>query len=260
MMMMMKLSMLLLLPSSLAYLLHSPSSFRKRNTMTMCAESVSERLRVECLDSLSRLGSRLSHVEISTIKDVRIVSVEEEAVKVELVSCEDDRCVSLLVPLAFPVRCEMNAEGFDECVIGNVRRLDMASAEVERFEQSQDSLTAATSAMTSAKFTLLDGSFDAASKPSWWRDPVDAELSQACHDARAILNSKDFEHDLRSVATKLASASVAAAKVVNIGPTGILINALDAASKDALSLALPFDTPCQDPVTLRRTIVGAVSA
>jgi len=78
-----------------------------RVTTTMGLESAASRLRSEHLDSLSRLSSRMSKVQVETIKDVQIARVGEDAVELAVVSCEDDRCVSILVPLDLPVVCRL---------------------------------------------------------------------------------------------------------------------------------------------------------
>jgi len=242
-----------------AYTMAATTTRVRRTTTTMCAQSVGERLKLECLDSLSRLGSRMSHVEISTIKDVQVLRVDEDFVEMQVVSCEEDRCVSLLVPLTLPVKCFVNDDGFDECIIQNIHELDKTSADEERFQKDRAETEAQTDAPTSAKFVVHSAS-SAVAKPWWWVEPpkYDVDLSNACLDTRAILNSKDFEHDLVAVAASLAKARVAAAKVDSVGPNGMLITALDADTRVALSLDLKFDQPCPDAVSLRRSVVGAV--
>mmetsp|Transcript_30332 Transcript_30332/g.97793 ORF Transcript_30332/g.97793 Transcript_30332/m.97793 type:complete len:266 (+) Transcript_30332:22-819(+) len=241
---------------------YAPTSGRRvapRPLTTMGAESAATKLRQECLDALSRLSSRASHVAIQTIKDIQIARVAEDAVDLQVVSCDDDRCVALHVPLELPVVCRLNEEGFDECVLRNIATLDRESEATARFHDARDAMPQQVA--TSPTLAVYGGGGGFAEKPPWWRDPPrdSLELRTACLDVKDILNGKDFDADLRKVANRLLRREIAAARVDAVGPSGVLLTAIDEATRDPLPVALPFDGgPCADPRELRRSVVGLV--
>jgi len=250
----------------------APTTRRRRGTTLQCHNSVGDVLRAEHLDALSRLAAHLSHAAISTIQDVSIGRVTADTLELQVVSCEDDRCVSLLVPVAFPMACDVDAEDFDACVLNNVRALDATIADDREAVARRQALHETTATKTAAKFRIYEDDakspWSSKHAPVWWADARDDDLRRACADTRDILNSGDFEADRVRVAHKLLltggagrslpHASVLTARVDKIGPNGMLLTALDS-DRAAIALEMPFGQTCDDARALQRAVLGAVA-
>jgi len=223
----------------------------------MTLETASQRLQVDCLDSLSRLAAKFSNVKLQTINQISVSEITESSVQLQVVSCENDSCVSLLVPLEFPNRCNPDSADFDECVINNVYKLDESLVEISKKEEDYNQLD--DSKRTSARFQIQVAD-DARIKPDWWQKPS-GDLKRACADTRDILNSNSFETELFSLTTALIpyqGERVVAAKVDSICPRGMLLTALTN-GQGALSLEFQFPRTVETPKMLHEVILGAVT-
>lgn len=207
--------------------------------------AASERLEVECLDSLSRLASSLCHAELKSIENIMVTKVTPTEVEMQVISCDQETCVSIFVPLLLPEVCDDEAT-FEECVVANVKTLDSrVAAQNVRVEQP----------LVSAKYTILCAEED---KPKWWVDAVDGEMKRACADTRDILNG-EFVGEVVRLAQRLAGRAVVSAQIVRLGPAGIMLSAMTDDDRPT-TLDLAFPSVCEDAKSLQRTILGTVAS
>lgn len=206
--------------------------------------AASERLEVECLDSLSRLASSLCHAELKSIENIMVTKVTSTEIEMQVVSCDEETCVSIFVPLLLPEACD-DEETFEECVVANVKTLDSRVAVEHEVPEK----------LVSAKYTVLCAEEE---KPKWWVDAVDGEMKRACADTRDILNG-EFVSEVVRLAQKLAGRAVLSARIVRLGPAGIMMSARTDDDRPT-TLDLEFPAVCEDAKSLQRTILGTVAS
>ena len=210
-------------------------------------------------------------LNIQHIEQVSVRSVAPSHVDIEAVVCEQDGCVSLLVPVPFSQPCvgsspdDSNA-AFEDCVMRNIQELD--SVQLQK---------AASTPSTDASFT----DSVAIEYPSWWIYPTattSLEFAQECSILLGILNEPDFVPDVLTLVTKglrrmlsieEASSSVLQvqlARAVAVGPSGMIfrVQALYYGQVEVVDVPIPFATgglvsvPDNDSKALREAVLDCV--
>ena len=212
--------------------------------------SVAESLRDAHMATLARLASNLKNVKLEDIEEVFVTDVYPDHVKIQVMTCEADGCVSLLVPIEFQRRCD-EGDGFDECVIENVVRLDAAL-----MNDAAARAAAPARPARRARYVTYQAE-DAAAKPAWWPAAApDGELSRACAAAREILNDQ-FHDDVAAIAARRVERAVDFAVVEELCPAGFLVGVGGAAGTDVVDFR--FKCVAQDVDELHAAVVGAVA-
>ena len=82
-------------------------------------------LTTDHLDVLARLASKLKHMRLEDIEQVVVIGLSDHDLELQVMTCEDEECVSVLVPVEFIAPCcQADEEGYEECVLDNLMRLD----------------------------------------------------------------------------------------------------------------------------------------
>lgn len=211
-------------------------------TTSSSSSSVQYRLETECLAALGRLASKFSNAKIDTIEQVIVNKLTECEVELHVVSCDSDKCVSLLLPIQFPTSCEYG-DGFDECVLDNIQHM------------ADDVTVEERPAPYSARYLTH---FEE-EKPQWWVEANNPEMKTACSEARDILNADDFQNDLVQLADKFAYDHFPrAAKVQACGPAGMILITADEEEQRRV-IEYKFPSLCTTPPELKGALLGAVA-
>lgn len=72
--------------------------------------------------TLARLASNLKNIRLEDIEEVVVTVCDGTHLELQVMTCEDDGCACVLVPVAFADACDDGAD-FEECVVDNVARL-----------------------------------------------------------------------------------------------------------------------------------------
>jgi hypothetical protein len=84
-----------------------------------------DHLTTEHLDVLARLASKLKHMRLEDIEQVFVIGLSDRELELQVMTCEEEECVSVLVPVEFIMPCSMGDEGdYEECVLDNLLKLD----------------------------------------------------------------------------------------------------------------------------------------
>jgi hypothetical protein len=82
-------------------------------------------LTTEHLDVLARLASKLKHMRLEDIEQVIVIGLSDHDLELQVMACEVEECVSVLVPVEFIAPCcQADEAGFEECVLDNLMKLD----------------------------------------------------------------------------------------------------------------------------------------
>ena len=82
-------------------------------------------LTTDHLDVLARLASKLKHMRLEDIEQVIVIGLSDHDLELQVMTCEDEECVSVLVPVEFIAPCcQADEEGYEECVLDNLMKLD----------------------------------------------------------------------------------------------------------------------------------------
>jgi hypothetical protein len=82
-------------------------------------------LTTDHLDVLARLASKLKHMRLEDIEQVVVIGLSDHDLELQVMTCEDEECVSVLVPVEFIAPCcQADEEGYEECVLDNLMKLD----------------------------------------------------------------------------------------------------------------------------------------
>ena len=242
-----------------------PSSGPRRVSVAAPLRSVSEDLRTAHMASLARLASNLKNIRIEDIEEVFVTAVDGVHIDIQVMTCEDDGCVSVLVPITFPERCDEGADDFEECVVENVLRLDAGLVGRRAVESPGEGAAPARPARPAAmaRFVTLGGAAaeEIRELPDWWRaaDGLDGALRRACADAREILNDR-FHDDVAKIARSAVDGPIGSAVVDELCPAGFLVvvgDYFEEAKKDVLPFR--FERLATDVDSLHANVLGAVA-
>ena len=82
-------------------------------------------LTTDHLDVLARLASKLKHMRFEDIEQVIVIGLSDHDLELQVMTCEDEECVSVLVPVEFIAPCcQADEEGYEACVLDNLMKLD----------------------------------------------------------------------------------------------------------------------------------------
>jgi hypothetical protein len=143
-------------------------------------------------------------------------------VDIQAVICEDDGCVTLKVPVPFPVPCvvgdrDTEDEEEEHCVLDNLHRLDVQAQETIRTLEWNEVHHEDVAAEHRMHRELLKeatggGGDESLHFPKWWVYPssTNDELRRACDSIRKLLNDDEFRSAVASMATQAMDAASAA--------------------------------------------------
>jgi len=190
------------------------AAYSPARRLVVAQSGVSEALTRDHMATLARLVSSLKGIQLGDIEEVIVTRVDESSLELQVLTCEDDGCVMVLVPVAFARPCD-DPDSFEECVLSNVQRLDaslVAGSAAAAAPSTRDS--------AAARF-ITHAATDAADRPDWWRRAADGALDRACADARDVLNT-EFAADVAAIAGR-AGAPASGARVEDLCPAGLVV-------------------------------------
>jgi hypothetical protein len=164
-------------------------------------------------------------LDIKDIEHVQVLEVDNKHLDIQAVICEDDGCVTLKVPVPFPVPCVVGDRDTEEdeehCVLSNLHRLDLQAQETIRILEWNEVHHEDVAAKHRMRKELLreatgGGGDDVLHFPTWWVYPSSTtttsdELRRACDGIRKLLNDDEFRSAVASLATQAMDAASAAA-------------------------------------------------
>jgi hypothetical protein len=191
---------------------------------------------------LARLASAYSppgySIDLSSINNVRCLCVDNKHLEIEAVVCDGYECSSLLVPVDFPIECNLDY-GLEDCVLNNVQNLDkqgdgLIQDRMHVFANEEE-------AQKAYEVFKLVGASDylkpsAAKFPEWWIPPTSSEDVSECNMIETLLNEADWQLEMRELCKLALQQSgdagfiyeeddVQLALVKAIGPSGMVLEA-----------------------------------
>jgi hypothetical protein len=159
----------------------------------------------------------------------------------------------------------------EECIMDNLLSLDeQAQIRIKEIEWNQ------THEEDDAKWSAELKSQDHLDFPSWWVPPQQMPMAEECETVRALLNSDEFQPEVRALATQglLVAGDVSGdyvieqAAVAAVCPTGVYMRAKAKSSglfdgmEEAKILEIPvaFGREMAEVEALRSAILGAVAS
>ena len=189
------------------------------------------------LSRLAAANSKDSSLKLENIRHVEILAVDNGRIDISAVVCDDESCVTILVPIDFLYTCSDDC-GKEECILGNISELDELTIKV------LENLT--------AQISLDDGLLRdyygqaAIDHPSWWVSAYEmgrsltsytistnTDMVQACNDMKALLNDASFEDEIKHFARHLVAIqghrsheALQARRVTAVGARGFCMRVL----------------------------------
>lgn len=220
------------------------------------------------MGALARLAAAFSPnaLQLKQIEHVNVLVVDNQHLDIEAVVCEDDGCVTLLIPVQFPSPCDDNNGGMDECVIDNLLMLDDHAATVIEQKELRERSQTADDYWRQELITC--GDYD--ELPHWWM----AGLPSDCTTIQSLLNGEDFLHEIKSLAfhhlqSQVVNRSfrVEQAAVAGLCPSGMILRArvteaplFAEETTQVRTVSIQFPYPVSTVEELRSQVLGAVSA
>ena len=68
-------------------------------------EIAASHLTTDHLDVLARLASKLKHMRLEDIEQVVVIGLSDHDLELQVMTCEDEECVSVLVPVEYIAPC-----------------------------------------------------------------------------------------------------------------------------------------------------------
>jgi len=180
---------------------------------------------------MARLASKYApagyDIDITNINEVRLQKLGSSSISIETIICEANECAALLVPITFAEECVLDDE-LRECVSRNINTLDIEGYNIGEekdriFEEGKEALKA---------YDVLLQSFDVdelktglSTLPDWWESPTSTEDISECGLIEELLNGKDFQSMLRSLALYMLPSErrLGAVAVKLVGCRGMLL-------------------------------------
>lgn len=219
---------------------------------------------------LARLVAATSHADIRNIRDLHVIGLDGNHMDVAATVCEQESCVSLAVPLAFPHPCpdgnvvpEDDATAFEQCVLDNIHELDELNNQnpAQPVGQEQQATERHLEALRRTDNVEL---------PSWWVHPGgEQQITDECNSLLRILNEDNFQVDIRNLAAAEAGfdndyrSIVQWAAVVAVGPAGMVVRATvghdrDGDQLETVEIPIRFPETAQGSEQLRDAVLTAV--
>eukprot|EP00542_Grammatophora_oceanica_P011258 CAMPEP_0194032642 /NCGR_PEP_ID=MMETSP0009_2-20130614/5535_1 /TAXON_ID=210454 /ORGANISM="Grammatophora oceanica, Strain CCMP 410" /LENGTH=444 /DNA_ID=CAMNT_0038673149 /DNA_START=45 /DNA_END=1379 /DNA_ORIENTATION=- len=132
---------------------------------------------------------------LKNIEHVEVLDVDENHLDIQAVVCNNDEgCVTVKVPVAFPHTCA-DADDVEGCILDNFYELDhVAEERIEEIQWSEKR-----SELTQSSWKQLTNR-DKGDLPSWWIPPF--ALAEECDTLRSLLNEEDFQEELVALAVQ----------------------------------------------------------
>jgi hypothetical protein len=157
-------------------------------------------------------------LDIRDIEHVQVLTVDNHHLDIQAVVCESDGCVTLQVPVEFPVPCtvggadEVEQETEVHCVLDNLHRLDEQAQEAIRkleWNEIHHEDVAAEARMHQELLRASTGE-DSLQLPEWWVHPPSAsDMRRECDSLRKLLNDDEFRTAVSAMATRAMDAAAA---------------------------------------------------
>jgi hypothetical protein len=232
------------------------------------AEELSRRM-----SSLARLACAFSppghSLALNDIESVSVIEIDESHIDLAAVICEDGGCVTVKVPVIFPLPCDNSDD--EECILDQFDKLDHAADHVlENLKTGEESRQE-----REVQWKELI-SKEGLSYPSWWENEASIELGRECQSIKDLLNQEDFQPEIQCLALSgllsghqippetfvLEKAGVAAVCV-----NGLCVKARIArhsisaeATKEIVQIPLQFGTVATNVADLRAAVLGLVAS
>lgn len=159
-------------------------------------------------------------LDLRDIEHVQLLEVDNKHLDIQAVVCEDDGCVTLKVPVTFPVPClvgdaDVEEEDEEHCVLDNLQRLDLQAQETIRKLEWNELHHEDVAAEHRMHRELLreatggGGGDDALHFPTWWvhLSSTDDIMRRECDSLRKLLNDDEFRSAVASMATQAMDAA-----------------------------------------------------
>jgi hypothetical protein len=193
---------------------------------TALAESLSQKY----LSTLARLACAFAPdghgLHLKDLDSVTVLTVDEDHIEISAILCDDGSCVSVAVPVNFPHPCG-GLDDMTECILENINELDHQAegliSGVERKEASRED---------DEKMSHVLINDENIEFPSWWVSPsLIPGMAEECRSVRNLLNEKDFQPEIHSLASQALKESnedgfVEKVGVAAVGPAGLILRAL----------------------------------
>ena len=239
-------------------------SFPSQNDITELLRQDQER--IATLARLAATNCQDSSLILENIRDVHVVAVDSEHIEISAIMCDDESCVTVLVPVRFLNPCNMvDDSGLTECILENILDLDELALQALKQKDLWKKID-------SDEFLMKDYlSQSMTSYPSWWISATETQsysTLKAFQDMKSFLNNHNFEEEIKSFARQLMSNGnsgyqLLRARVTEVGPLGICLRAmvLDKSSSQERGLVIDishrFDKHVSDADSLRRSVLAA---
>jgi hypothetical protein len=225
-------------------------------------------------------------IPLQEIQQVQVLDVFPDHIDIEALICEQDRCVSLAVPVPFPHPCMSSDENdtTSECVLENLESLDVVARQtLEQLEweaanaySPQGFWVADATATATATAAAAAAATATIHYPSWWETPTrwednnnnnnnnnNNELTQECSLLCEILN-EDSQDLIPLVPPRLGYVvDPTVVVVVAIGPAGMILAAnyipLSFSSSSSSSSSSPDATTTTTTTTTPATTTTATA-
>ena len=237
------------------------------------------------LASLSRLACAFSppdhSLSLRDLEQVRVIAIDENHIELSAVVCEEEGCVTILVPVQFPHECGASGDDMEECVLENIVDLDHQAEEVlnEKAKISELDTEDAVAEWCELTDDKVDEDF-----PSWWIAPSSCTrgMEQECAMVRQLLNNVDFQEEVKALAQRglesmqelystEAEYTVHRAAVVAVGPAGFFLRAKVSVRRSIFDdnvefrkINIPFEFSRNEVLwsaeDLRAAVLGAVAS
>lgn len=239
----------------------------------------------EKIATLARLAAthcQDSSLILENIQDVHVLSVDNEHIEISAIMCDDESCVTVLVPVKFLNPCNMEDDSsLTECILDNILDLDELALQAIQHKHLCNEME--------SDDVLMKEYFSESlmSYPTWWISATEmmntvstSSYSNPCsldknsslkvfQDMKSFLNNENFEEEIKSFGRKLMLSNgygryeLLRARVTEVGPLGFCLRAmvLDKTSSQEQGFVTDvyhqFDEYASDADSLRRSVLAA---
>mmetsp|Transcript_18095 Transcript_18095/g.26869 ORF Transcript_18095/g.26869 Transcript_18095/m.26869 type:complete len:330 (-) Transcript_18095:252-1241(-) len=243
------------------------------HTQNHVAELLSQdKDRTATLARLAAAFSKDSSLKLENIRHVEILAVDNGHIDISAVVCDDETCVTILVPIDFLYTCSDDC-GREECILGNIFHLDELAMKALEKQTAQISLDN----------DFLRDYYSQASidYPWWWIGAREVggsltpntDMVRACDDMKALLNNVSFEDEIKHFACRLVATQghgsqheVLQARVTAVGARGFCMRVLvvdERSSQKQVSqvdVSYKFEHEISDASMLRSAVLVAFNS
>ena len=231
--------------------------------------------RTATLARLAAANSKDSSLKLENIRHVEILAVDNGRIDISAVVCDDESCVTILVPIDFLYTCSDDC-GKEECILGNIFELDELAIKALEKQAAQICLDD----------DLLRDYYSQANidYPWWWVSahemggsltpytfPTNTDMVQACDDMKALLNNVSFEDEIKDFARRLVaiqghkSDDALQARVTAVGTRGfcmrvLVVDEITSQQVSQVDVSYKFEHAISDAPMLRSAVLAAFNS